>query len=124
MQLAPTTLDGMIWWFCLSFGMSSDISLTGAEIGATGTGVAWARRNLEPWGPHASALVRFGPGKPLKLPMQSADADWGLFTYWRTAPTSCNGTGWSLLGELDKLISVSRQRFTGELCSRPPVDAD
>ena len=36
--------------------------------------------------------------------------DWGNYTLWRTAPLTCDGAGWALLGEPSKFISVSRQR--------------
>ena len=52
----------------------------------------------------------------MQLPMQppmGRGGDWGLYTFWRTAPTSCRGAGWTLLGELGKLISVSPQRIEG-----------
>jgi hypothetical protein len=65
-------------------------------------GVAWMRRNLQPLGVSASGQelqrYRLGEGAPppLRLPMQppvGRRGDWGLYTYWRTAPTSCRGMG-------------------------------
>ena len=107
--------DRMGWSFCLSFAMGDDVELSAAELGleAGSVGVAWRRSNLEPFQVAASALQRFGPGKPpLSFAMQPKERDWGLYTYWRTAPTSCDGKGWTLLGEMEKLISVSPQRVT------------
>ena len=60
----------------------------------------------------------------LTLSMQFPTREWGHYTYWRTAPTTCNGTGWTLLGELQKVISVSAQRVQSVQCTcggQPPT---
>ena len=65
--------DRMGWSFCLSFAMGDDVELSAAELGleAGSVGVAWRRSNLEPFQVAASALQRFGPGKPpLSFAMQ------------------------------------------------------
>ena len=123
-QLTHTTLaDAGRWTYCLSFGMAEQITLTAEELGVSDSsepfGVAWVRTNLQALETSAdgSELRRFSPSEPLALSMQPAASrrqagDWGLYTYWRTAPTSCAGQGWTLLGELGKLISASAQRIT------------
>ena len=104
----------MVWSFCLSFAMRANVTLTGSDLGlpSPGHGVAWARKDLDPF--VANAHTRFqrysGEASSLTLSMQLPQKEWGRYTYWRTAPTSCNGTGWTLLGELQKVISVSAQR--------------
>ena len=124
-QLTFSTLTigsiSMRWGFLLSFAMGKAVELSMLQLGVdekVETGVAWSRKNLEPLGvASGESLRRYGPGLPeLSLPMQEAASgrgccSWGLYTYWRTAPTSCGGTGWTLLGELDKLISISAQRI-------------
>lgn len=127
-QLTHTELaDAGRWTFCLSFGMKEQITLTAEELGVpshSGTdrgvgsddtnlsGIAWARKNLEPFevSVDGKELHRFSPSQPLSLAMQPPASDWGLYTYWRIAPTSCQGQGWTLLGEMEKLVSVSAQR--------------
>ena len=108
--------SGRRWHFVLTFGMAKAVALSGADIriARTEAGVAWARREGEPWAPgEASNLVRYSANRPLaSVATQAPEKDWGVYTYARTAPTLCNGTGWTLLGELNKLISASPQRFT------------
>jgi hypothetical protein len=122
----PSAAVHLHWTFCLSFAMKAALNLTSSDIGIDvhEHGVAWSRHNLEPFSATiedtikdaigtAASFVRYGPERPLTLPMQPPAKDWGLYTFWRTAPTSCNGTGWTLLGELQKLVSVSKQRIVG-----------
>eukprot|EP01052_Picozoa_sp_SAG31_P006491 SAG31_NODE_299_length_18114_cov_3.533777_10_plen_336_part_00 len=142
-QLTHTTLPGAgRWTYCLSFGMSEQITLSGEELGVPAAldesdsfGVAWARTNLQPFGvsPNGKELKRYGPSSspPLSLAMQPpVPHDWGMYTYWRTASTSCAGKGWTLLGEMKKLISVSTNRVTDIAASctagdrEPSMDAD
>ena len=122
-QLTQTTLAAAgHWTYCLSFGMSDQITLTAEELGVSNSsepfGVAWARTNLQAFeiSVDGAELRHFSPSEPLSLSMQPPASrhagDWGLYTYWRTAPTSCAGLGWTLLGEMEKLISVSAQRIT------------
>ena len=123
-QLTHTTLaDAGRWTYCLSFGMAEQITLTAEELGVSDSsepfGVVWVRTNLQALETSAdgSELRRFSPSEPLALSMQPPASrrqagDWGLYTYWRTAPTSCAGQGWTLLGEMGKLISASAQRIT------------
>lgn len=143
-QLTHTTLAGAgRWTYCLSFGMKEQITLTAKELGApsgTGSGsdsddtyspgIAWARRNLEPFevSMDGKELRRFSPAEPLSLAMQPPATrhaeDWGLYTYWRTAPTTCHGHGWTLLGEMEKLVSVSAQRFVNVTATCGTVAGD
>ena len=113
-QCSYTRLDGEVWTFCLSFAMRAEVTLTGSDLGLSspGHGVAWARKDLDPFVVNAQTHFQRYSGEPstLSLPMHSPQKEWGHYTYWRTAPTSCNGTGWTLLGELQKVISVSAQR--------------
>jgi hypothetical protein len=143
-QLTHTTLAGAGWWmYCLSFGMKEQITLTAKELGVPSgsdsgsdsddrfsTGIAWARRNLEPFdvSMDGKELHRFSPSQPLSLVLQPPATrhaeDWGLYTYWRTAPTTCRGEGWTLLGEMEKLVSVSTQRFANvtTTCDMPTLN--
>ncbi len=144
-QLTHTTLAGAgRWTYCLSFGMKEQITLTAKELGAPSgtdsgsdsdgtdsTGIAWARKNLEPFAVSMDGkeLRRFSPSQPLSLALQPPSrhaGDWGLYTYWRTAPTTCRGQGWTLLGELQKLVSVSTQRFANvtATCDMVAVDRE
>ena len=115
-QWSVTRLDGMVWSFCLSFAMRANVTLTGSdlELPSPGYGVAWARKDLHPFVPNAQTRFHRYSGSDgassLTLSMHLPQREWGHYTYWRTAPTSCNGTGWTLLGELQKVISVSAQR--------------
>jgi hypothetical protein len=93
----------------------ADYTVTAKDAAAVGPhGLAWRRAYGDPFD-RTPTLVPYGAqGAPLSLPFAaqpSADA-WGEYTLWRTAPTSCSGTGWALLGELDKFISISAQRVT------------
>ena len=110
-------------------GGGSSAAAAAGDLQQPSFGVAWARTNLQPFGVSADGreLKRFSStaaaaassssslpsaaAAPLSLAMQPPEKDWGLYTYWRTAPTSCNGKGWTLLGEMGKLISVSAQRI-------------
>ena len=110
-------------------GGGSSAAAAAGDLQQPSFGVAWARTNLQPFGVSADGreLKRFSStaaaasssssslpsaaAGPLSLAMQPPEKDWGLYTYWRTAPTSCNGKGWTLLGEMGKLISVSAQRI-------------
>eukprot|EP01048_Picozoa_sp_COSAG05_P000214 COSAG05_NODE_6_length_45604_cov_26.489660_4_plen_375_part_00 len=124
-QLTSTTIDGahdssMTWRFLLSFAMSKAVALSLPELGVDEkleAGVAWSRTNSQPFASIAT-LQWYGPGLPaLSLPMQEAVksgrgcCSWGLYTFWRLAPTSCRGKGWTLLGELGKMVSMSAQRI-------------
>ena len=119
-QLTHSAVGAASWIFCLSFGMKRAVSLSLQELGIDASrehGVAWSRKEHQQFSLDSSTeLLRYGPGKPaLSLPMmppQHGDSvSWGLYSYWRIAPTSCDGMGWTLLGELDKLVSVSSQRI-------------
>lgn len=119
-QLAYSTIGSMRWGFLLSFAMTKQVQLSLLQLGVdekAEAGVAWPRRNLEPFGLASGELLqRYGPGLPeLSLPMQGATkrrgcCEWGMYTFWRVAPTSCGGKGWTLLGELEKMVSISAQR--------------
>lgn len=114
-QATHTTVGGFRWVFLLSFGMSKPAALAGDDVGivATDSGVLWSVENQDPFSRVTAAnLTRFAAHAPASFPLQPPDRDWGLYTYSRTAPTTCNGTGWTLLGELQKIISMSAQRIT------------
>jgi hypothetical protein len=105
----------MRWDYVYATALTADYAVT-AKDGAVGTaaGLAWKRAYGEPFGT-TPTLVPFGGAgtKALSLafPAQKSADEWGEYTLWRTAPVSCAGGGWALLGELDKLISVSPQRI-------------
>ena len=129
-QWSVTRLNGMVWSFCLSFAMRANVTLTGSdlELPSPGYGVAWARKDLHPFVPNAQTRFHRYSGSDgassLTLSMHLPQREWGHYTYWRTAPTSCNGTGWTLLGELQKVISVSAQRVQSVQCTcgdQPPT---
>ena len=42
------------------------------------------------------------------------------YTLWMTAPRTCGGKGWALLGEWSKLVVVSAQRVVGVRAECPP----
>jgi len=107
------------WGFVLSAALTSPYTVTPESLDAAvgqGTGYAWSRRYGEPFGTSgATAFRHYNATQPLALalPVQTtATGGWGNYTYWRTAPTSCGGRGWTLLGELEKIISMSPQRVT------------
>ena len=111
-QATHSTISGFRWDFLLSFGMTKPVTLSGDDVGVVtaDSGVVWSVQNQDPF--TTANLTRFDAHAPASFPLQPPDRDWGLYTYSRTAPTTCNGTGWTLLGELQKLISISAQRVT------------
>lgn len=51
-------------------------------------------------GAEASGSGGGGGVLPLVLPATTmSPGAWGLYTLWKTAPISCGGKGWALLGE-------------------------
>ena len=114
------------WRFILGAALEADYDVTASDFAYDGSGketdldgVAWSRTYGDAFGPpEAADLVEYGTGPlapgPLRLtlPAQASEDDWGKYTLWRTAPRACEGLGWALLGEMDKLISISKQRFS------------
>lgn len=41
---------------------------------------------------------------------KNTEEDWGRYTLWHLAEVACDGDGWALLGELEKIVPVSPQR--------------
>ena len=102
-----------------------DVSLTG-DIGDLPSGpyVAWERGYGDAFAPPAATSLRAvqvpsgdardslqGGQDSLRLKATN-ESEWGHYTFWRVTPVTCGGHGWALLGELDKFISVSRQRVS------------
>ena len=109
-----TEIAGECWHMALGFGLRKPYLLSPADLRGCGDGsgpanhLAWQEVNGK-WGDTGPqlppALVPFGSG--LTVPA----GDGGASTFWRTAPRLCNGSGWTVLGELSKFITVSRQRI-------------
>ena len=104
----------MRWDFVYGTALKADYVVTASDNHIGGPhGVAWRRVRGDSFGTVPPSLVPYDERTaPLALPFraQPSSDGWAEYTYWRTAPTSCDGKGWALLGELDKLVSVSAQR--------------
>lgn len=59
------------------------------------------------WRSASESCTPFNNSHPLLF--TAKEDDWGTFTYWRAAPQLASG--WVLLGERDKIVSVSGNRF-------------
>ena len=132
------TISGLAWRLVLGVGLVRDQTFTAADVvdGAgrhLGAGeqppaaAAWYRQSADPFGPmppggRLPVLVGGGGGGgagrreagaplSLSLPASPSADDWGRYTLWHVAPRACGGSGWTLLGELEKLIPVSPQRI-------------
>lgn len=106
------------WHFVLGCDLSAEYTVEPRELlpegmGHTSVGVAWRRQYGEEWrAPLASELVEFNESAPLRLPLPATSEDrWGEYTLWRTAPITCGGRGWALLGEPAKMAHASAQRL-------------
>ena len=114
-----------VFVFVLGIGLDHEweVSLA-ADIGDLRPGhyLAWARGYGDPFSPpNKDTLLSLqipasdngndllGGQPSLHLNSTSA-SEWGHYTLWRVTPFTCNGQGWALLGEMEKFISVSRQR--------------
>ena len=121
------------WRFVLGVALLSPFAVTEADLAHDGSGggeerfgVAWKRSFGDPFAPpRRSDLVRFGASSPmsLELPAAASEDSWGVYTLWRTAPISCDGGGFALLGEMAKLVSLSSQRVASvsPSCSSSPA---
>lgn len=111
-----TTFGSHTWRHVLAAGVKDRFIVNGTALGGnhdpTPT-IAWKRPMTSPsrWGTPAvaGAPVRLSE---LELEIPSGGQALGNFTLWHTAPVSCNGNGWTLLGEFGKVVPVSRHRIT------------
>lgn len=110
-----TTIGDMTWRYVLGAALTSDYDVDALDLGLSSAeaGVAWRRQYGDAFAmPRAGDMVLFNRSSPLLLSIHPmADDKWGWYTFWRTAPINCAGRGWALLGEVDKFVSVSAQRF-------------
>lgn len=109
----PTT--AFSWHYVLGADVKSPVVVTASDFsdldtdGEDATVFLWSRHAGDQWGPP----VLVGSAQPLRqleLPFHPTES-WGNFTLWYVAHVSCNGHGWTLLGETSKIVPVSRQRI-------------
>jgi hypothetical protein len=146
--LPITTSSSASWFYALGANLKHDFNVSlKDDLGVKSSAgvksyVAWQRKYGAPFAaPSADELrvVDSGGGTLLmpKVNTDSSAGEWGKYTLWKIAPMiSCTasavhadgtgaGTGWALLGEVGKFISVSPQRITtvSVTCPSPVMDA-
>jgi len=101
-----STLDQNTWHYIFSNILTKAYSFTVDDL-MIKTGDSFVAYLFNKISPGSNiAPVPFGKQNPLHLPIGK---DWGDFQLWTVAPIFDNH--WAFLGETDKFVAVSKQRF-------------
>jgi hypothetical protein len=96
-----TAIGADRWHFILAADLHAAWTLTPGDLHVSGECVAY--------NPETDAVSPFDKTHPLSLSETSRGARAVPFGYWIIAPET--PIGWAFLGETDKFVTVSRQRF-------------
>ena len=99
---SDSTHDGRSWHYVFAAEVKTLVTLTAADFGATGPHVALNYMTGE--------TRTFDDKTPLEITVQPNGVKAVPFSYTVVAPAGPNG--WTLIGEREKFVTMSKQRFT------------